>query len=364
MSIGYRAIIENGPYRAFLKSISVTDTGFNGRGEIVEEWHITSIDTESLPTIPPVYSNMEFMIDPARRYALEAWGIVPTFKGSTSSGIPVPQTYKQWREAWNVTTPEWHGDGDRTNQMINDAYDQYMLLSSEIQTLPGGDVIARHRFGGFIRGLTASGQGSGTNIAINQQIEQAVVEFQTGHRDAIIWRRDWNVPPAAGSDKTGTDIGGNPVRKYSLDGRPQDVVQTRVRVRIMKNAQYVNKDDIITTLTGIVGKRNDAAFLGYAAGWLWCDGFQMVEHDGPFYELVFDFMYDEWYEHSQEPELDPDGKPTLDATGTNYADVQWVRMTRGTYDFNKIFFKTAAALTAGTIWTEQRTLAEKGCGSN
>lgn len=360
MSLKNLPFFQTGDYRVYLKNISVTDNGWNSKQELIEEWYITTytVAPEPVPGQPAIsdLAHKRFL-DPTNRAALEYAGIVPKFAGTAgSSGY----SYYNWRESWTgvgfTAIASW-----AYLKLYNDAYSDFVLLSSDIQTVGGGDIIVRNRWGGYIKGLVSNTTDpTSTNIASTKRIEQAIVEYSTGRRESVIWRRDWTTDPAAGSDKTGTDIGGNPVRKYSFDGRPQDVTQTRIRVRIVKNAQKVAKSDVANTLAAFVGKRNDDVFLGYAANWLWCDSFQMVDLEGPFYELVFDFIYDEWYEHSQEPELDPDGKPTLDATGANYADVQWVRMTRDGANFNKIFFETSANLTAGTIWTDQQTLASKG----
>lgn len=368
MSFKNTPCLTSGQYKAYLRNITVVDGGWNAKQELVEEWHITTgwvpDQQQGSPYISPL--NHAFFIDPTNRAALEYAGIVPQLASSTG---PTAYTYYNWRETWTslgyTTIPGW----DRL-KLYNDAYSEFVLLSSEIQSAPGGDVIVRNRWSGYVKGIVSSGVNPNTtNIAAKKRVEQAIIEVSVGRREAVIWRRNWSTNPPDNLDITTTDIGGTAVRKYSLDGRPQDVTQTRIRVRIVKNAQKISKTSIVGVLQDLVGTRNSVTFMGYTPGQLWCDAFQLSQLDGPFYEIVFDFIYDEWFEHSQEPELDPDGKPSLDATGTNYADVRWVRMQRDSKDFNQIYFNTFSDLTnipAGSttvtpiIWTEQRTLAEVG----
>jgi len=56
-------------------------------------------------------------------------------------------------------------------------------------------------------------------------------------------------------------------------------------------------------------KLNSVSFLGIAAGYLLCEGVNIVQNQHEFYTVQFDFLYDQWAHHSQVGTLDGDGRP-------------------------------------------------------
>lgn len=172
------------------------------------------------------------------------------------------------------------------------------------------------------------------------------VEGSSSFRQTNILRRfDWANPaekPPATSDWTGVDMGGGPVNPSGVGannpGIPADVPQFRFRIRTVQDTTTTVEGitDTMTQFQGIIGKRNSTDFLGFTQGQIWCDSvaFQPMEHN--FYEVVIDFVYDHYYEHSQIPKFSPDGEIDLNEDGE--ADtVIWVRPQREEIDFNEIW---------------------------
>lgn len=188
-----------------------------------------------------------------------------------------------------------------------------------------------------------------------------VVEYVGGQRETEIFRQNGasNVaaPPAA-LDKSTTDIGGDATKNGGKNGVLTVVPQMKVRVRRQLD---VNVNGGISTICNYfkdwIGTRNSATFLGMAANSVVMEGMNVVKLEGPYYEIVWDFLFDAYYEHQQVPELDRDNVPKMNATGTNYADVRWIRVSRSTQNHNGIFFATTSY---GTANTTIQGFAEKG----
>ena len=137
-------------------------------------------------------------------------------------------------------------------------------------------------------------------------------------------------------------MGGGPVNPSGVGannpGIPADVPQFRFRIRVVQDTTNTVEGitDTMTQFQSVIGKRNSTDFLGFTQGQIWCDSvaFQPLEHN--FYEVVFDFVYDHYYEHSQIPKFSPDGEIDLDDNGE--ADtVIWVRPQRDEIDFTTIW---------------------------
>jgi len=190
------------------------------------------------------------------------------------------------------------------------------------------------------------------------------VEYITTNREDQIYRIDGTSPnlvatPPANLDKSAADIGGIAALKGSRNGLPTNVPQVRIRVRLTTDVWTIGSGglaDVVDTYKDYIGTRNDDVFLGFEAGSVVCDGFNIAKLEGPFYEIVFDFTYDSKFEHSQVPEFDTDGKPKENVTGTEFSDVRWIRSSRPQIDHNNIFFST----TPGTKDADVQAVAQNG----
>lgn len=135
--------------------------------------------------------------------------------------------------------------------------------------------------------------------------------------------------PNASNDKTGNDIGGIVKRTNA------DAVQVGIRMRLIIDAESLSIDAVTGIVQAYAGKKNSHAFMGYGVGNLICGGGSVNHLENEFWEVVMEYLYDEYFHHSQEAEIGADGRPLMN--GTNYANVQWVRQARGAVNFNDIF---------------------------
>lgn len=137
--------------------------------------------------------------------------------------------------------------------------------------------------------------------------------------------------PSSSLDKSAADIAG--ISKI----RDVDVTQIGIRVRLIYDAEDADTVGVIGTMRAAMGTRNLYSFLGFDAGTLLCRGGSVAHIEHEFWEVVFDFIFDEYFGHAQEPQLAVDGRPLGGAT---YTDVRWVREARSTADFNDLFSAT------------------------
>lgn len=135
--------------------------------------------------------------------------------------------------------------------------------------------------------------------------------------------------PNATNNMSTTDIGG--IQKV----RDIDVRQTALRLRFVVDVNSGGIDYLTGVLQAYVGKKNSDAFLGYGAQNLICDGAAINHLEHEFYEVVIDYLYDEYFHHSQILQMDNDGKPRMN--GDDYADVRWAREERQAVAFNDIW---------------------------
>ena len=135
--------------------------------------------------------------------------------------------------------------------------------------------------------------------------------------------------PNASNNKSSTDIQGDPKRKSV------DVRQVNLRLRLVIDCESSSIDELTGIIQDYVGKKNTALFLGYGAGQLVCDGGSISNLEYEMYEIVMDYLWDEYYHHSQVPEVGADGRALM--IGADYADVRWTREVRTGVDFNDIW---------------------------
>lgn len=177
----------------------------------------------------------------------------------------------------------------------------------------------------------------------------ASTDYQSLVRTIKVYRYGYVTdPPSTVADSTMADIGGISVQgtRGALDIQ---VPQMRVRLRLVVNADVQAISAAAGVVIQYVNKQNNAAFLGFPAYSVICEGASLSTIDNDFYEVVFDFLYDRFYHHEQVVTMDADGRPTM-TSGGNYLRVDWKRLPRTKIDFNDIF-STA---------TRQKARAEKG----
>ena len=159
-------------------------------------------------------------------------------------------------------------------------------------------------------------------------------EYNTVVRSASLYRTSWTTNPPASSNATASDIGGTSVGGFTF-GQTMEVPQTRIRMRFTLDASATSMLSNATKLSSYIGTMNNASFAGCAAYTLICEGVNVVKTFGEYYEVVFDFLYDPWYHHSQVATVAADGRP--DRNGADLAEVKWKRLPRTLTDFNNIY---------------------------
>lgn len=141
--------------------------------------------------------------------------------------------------------------------------------------------------------------------------------------------------PSVTLDISTSDIGG--VRK-EMD---QDVRQVGLKLRFINDTGSISMlgtptvDGMVDVAQACIGYKNSAAFLGQVTGSLYCSGCTINHLEGEFYEFVLEFLYDQYYHHSQIVTKATDGRPQMN--GSDFAEVKWGRPVRGAVDFNAIW---------------------------
>jgi hypothetical protein len=231
-------------------------------------------------------------------------------------------------------------------------------IGTEIVCNKDGSITATHTFASRLKFVPAGGT---STSAFPPE-----VEFLTTQRQAEEFRHNSTTlsvtAPPSGSDKSASDIGGVAIKNGSEKGMIVTYSQVRIRIRRHFEAQVTaNLNKVVEHFKDFLGTRNTSTFMGFPEKTVQFDGFNMVKVEGPFYEVVFDMTFDEKFFHSQVPEYDIDGVPKMNATGTEFSDVRWVRTSATTKDFNEVFFDSiTGSPTAANIDTEMQTYAESG----
>lgn len=223
--------------------------------------------------------------------------------------------------------------------------------SHEFTTLVDGNVQATFRFQTFWQKRPGD-----ANTALHLP---TTVDVGSSTRTMALFRRNWTTPPIATLDKSAADIGGDAAILGTKEPYDTVVSQARLRVRLVEDAEILPIDGVATIMALAVGKRNEEIFMGFPVQSLVLESFAINKLEGEFYEFTFDAVFDRYYEHDQIPEMDVDGQPKTNNTGTEFSDVRWQRVERETIDFNTFFAYTDAnfGLTPDPIRQE---IAEKG----
>lgn len=156
-------------------------------------------------------------------------------------------------------------------------------------------------------------------------------------RMAKIYRRSWTTVPPPGADAS-SNIGGTAVGDSGATITVH-VPQVRMRVSLIGDASVVDMQTAMQNVIGFTGKINSHTFAGFPIGTVICEGVNIVQTTMPRFEVVADFLYDDWAHHEQVATNGADGRPNW--SGSNLADVRWVRSTRVSDNFNNLFASTA-----------------------
>ena len=160
-------------------------------------------------------------------------------------------------------------------------------------------------------------------------------EYNARTRATNVYRTGWTTQPS-NTNATG-DIGGTAVSNGTQPTSVQ-VPQVSMRVRLTVDASV---DPMLYAVTGFstyINKINSLIFSGCPAGTLICEGVtaQKGSNGYPFYEVIFEFLFDPWFHLEQVCESDEKGYPKINGSGAP-AVVKWVRPARTAIDFKDIF---------------------------
>jgi hypothetical protein len=303
-------------YDCYLRAQKVVPSDFGGSNEIYETWIIVKKEGGIIrPETPEWYSMM------------------------TETAVP---KIGEYYDVWSGQTPtliNWQHFAKCRNH--------------EFTTTDDGRVEATFRFQTYYQ---ADPSTYGASAVLHLP---TVIEAQHSTRQIALFRNSWTTNPPAALDESAADIGGTAAFTGTKDPMESTVAQTRIRVRLTMDTEYNDLQSAILTMESIVGKRNSNAFINYSPGTVYCESFAINKLEGEFYEITIDFVYDQYYEHDQYPEIAADGKPKTNSTGTQFTDVRWKRVNRSNFDFNTIFAYTGADF-GTTVNTDRKALATKG----
>ena len=152
-----------------------------------------------------------------------------------------------------------------------------------------------------------------------------------------------NAPNIILVDKSASHIGGLTVK--DLQGIDHDVAQCRIRMRLVRDATVAKMTDNWSVVKNYIGKMhlsnnttNAAArqFFGFDNGTIICENVTMTKLQDEYYEIVFDFLWDEYNFCDQKVTMEPWGDPKLNGNTLQYEEVLWQRKPRTPVDFNAI----------------------------
>lgn len=119
--------------------------------------------------------------------------------------------------------------------------------------------------------------------------------------------------------------------------RQFDVPQIVITVQALwdtSNPDYGYPD--LTVWSPHTNKRNSSAFLGFATGSVLFEGIEVVPEEHEYVRLTWTFIWDGWFHMEQQPELEYDQKPILNATD-NAETVKWFQPFGSTYAIHQFF---------------------------
>jgi hypothetical protein len=271
---------------------------------ITEVWHCESA-TAGTPLLPSV-DGMNILADTSTGGpVLPNIGDAYTIPGGTGT---------KWVETALLRSINWAKSSIGLNATLE-------YTTRYFQTNASGDA----------RGLAKTEEvfANATNLAAGLFLPAQVVPVMRTRSAKLLRDNPGMTGPPVASDKSGADIGG--IAKQC----DTDVCQVGMRLRIIIDSESQSIDATTGVLQQYVGKRNLNAFLGYGAQNLVCTSASLNHLEDEYWEVVLEYLFDQYYHHSQEAQRGTDGRPLM--SGTNFANVQWVRANRSEVDFNDIW---------------------------
>lgn len=174
---------------------------------------------------------------------------------------------------------------------------------------------------------TTSSGGSDPSASYSKHEASVVVEFVDAWRvGAMTIPANLNIPAETDIAGTAIDANGEPV---SAMRRKQEMTFT---VRLASAS--INK----TTILNLIGRRNDATFLGGTAGYVLFHGFRQSRVGPDLYDVTYVFTWDEFAHLRQVAERDADREPKKGTGG--YANkaypVYWKQPFPNTGNFSTL----------------------------
>jgi hypothetical protein len=302
-------------FNCYLIGTQISHPDYEEPETIVETWQIKVKESAFSIVNPEVV--YEGLVD---ENAVPAWG----------------ETFTSWCSGRSPAMTPAYGWGD--------AY----CIGVEYSKNKDGSVIAQISF-------SNRKKQTNTQTGATQNYFPVSVEAASQQRETVLFKRNWAAGPPSGSDQSAA-ISGDNIASNPRDGMPYYINQVRYRVRRAFDSKTHSLMDVTNHFSAHVGKRNELTFMNNLVGSMEFEGFNVVKLEGPFYEIVFDFIYDEHNFHSQTVGLAPDGLPTTDATGLNPTDVRWTRPTKLYFDFNTVCWTT----TLGTADANLKAIMQRG----
>lgn len=196
----------------------------------------------------------------------------------------------------------------------------------------------------------------------------ASIEYSSSVRAVKLYRTGWttNPPTVDGAtylpvDTTLADIGGTNARNPK-EGIDSFCSQVNFKLRLMRDATVAPMAAQWTVIKDYIGKIHAsttsgsavAAFFNFPAGTIICESVSMTKIEGTeYYEVVFNFLWDEFAFHDQVPELEAWGDVRMTGSPPTLFRVDWQRKKFTGVNFNNILSTEAdlKAIIEKGYWT-------------
>lgn len=185
------------------------------------------------------------------------------------------------------------------------------------------------------KGITGYDPSAGTILARGLFLPAELLPIFMS-RNTTLYRDPVTTAPPANLDITAADIGGT---AKDLD---VDVKQIGLKLRMIVDANSlpiagypVATNGLVGVISQYLGKKNSVSFFGFAAGSLVCSGATINHLESEFYELAIEYLFDEYFHHSQFAARGTDGR--VEMNGTSPKTVYWTRPVRGAVNFDDIW---------------------------
>lgn len=173
---------------------------------------------------------------------------------------------------------------------------------------------------------------------LNKLILPVEVEMEAGERTMQVWRNPtFGTQPAADLNTT-ADIGGV---KVDEAGKPMEFRVPTLSVRIslvndVSNNSTGTLNSIMDAITSVRGRWNSNTFLWFSSNSVYCTSANVSHIRDEYYRSSYCFVWDQYYDCSQYPQMDNDGHIYGDGSG-HAKNVYWKSLKRYNVDLNLIF---------------------------